>query len=86
MKKIVALNLFLIAFLITCSSAFAESKILELSETAAKTYGFSKGILAATLSGLVFYKAKGWIPVSEDQTTLINGVVISVILMEKHFS
>lgn len=60
--------------------------ILDTSEKAAKAHGFSKGALAATLSGLPFYTAKGWSKVSTEQALLPDGVGIEVIQMEKHFS
>ncbi|OHE77707.1 MAG: hypothetical protein A3F67_12050 [Verrucomicrobia bacterium RIFCSPHIGHO2_12_FULL_41_10] len=61
------------------------SKILSASEQAAKAYGFKKGILGATLSGLAFYQSKGWIATRTEQTTLPDGVVIDVVTMEKSF-
>lgn len=59
------------------------SLILEYSENAARAYGFSKASLGSTVSGLAFYKAKGWMPTSEEQATLPNGEVIRVVQMEK---
>lgn len=61
------------------------SLILSESEKAAKAYGFSRGTLGATLSGLSFYTAKGWNRVSEEQATLPNRVAICVVQMEKSF-
>lgn len=62
------------------------SLILSHSEKAAKAKGFSKGALGATLSGLSFYKAKGWNRVSEEDAILPDGTSIQVVQMEKYFS
>jgi GNAT superfamily N-acetyltransferase len=62
------------------------SMVLNQSEKAAKAHGFSKGALGATLSGLSFYKAKGWVKVLEEQTVLPNGDIIKVVQMAKDFS
>jgi GNAT superfamily N-acetyltransferase len=59
--------------------------ILDQSEKAAKSHGFSKGALGATLSGLSFYTAKGWNKISEEQAVLPDGTEIQVIQMEKLF-
>jgi len=59
------------------------SKILAASEQAAKEYGFKKGALGSTLSGLSFYQSKGWIPTGKDHSTLPDGVMIDVVTMEK---
>jgi GNAT superfamily N-acetyltransferase len=50
------------------------SKIIEQLENDAKAYGFSKGTLSATLSGLAFYKTKGWKSIAQEQLILANGV------------
>jgi len=62
------------------------SLILDQSEKAAIAYGFSKGTLGATLSGLSFYKAKGWNKLSEERAVLPDGTTIQVVQMEKQFS
>jgi len=59
------------------------SLILKTSEQAAKKYGFKKGALGATQSGLAFYKAKSWIVVKEEIATLPDGIKIEVTQMEK---
>jgi GNAT superfamily N-acetyltransferase len=59
------------------------SKILSASEQAARVYGFKKGALGATLSGLAFYQSKGWISTRTERTTLPDGCVIDVVTMEK---
>ena len=59
------------------------SRILSASEQAAKTHGFKKGILGATLSGVAFYQSKGWVSLGAEQTALPDGVVIDVVTMEK---
>jgi GNAT superfamily N-acetyltransferase len=67
------------------SSKGIGSLILDHSERAAKRHGFSQGALGATLSGLSFYKAKGWKSVSEEQAILPDGISIQVIQMQKNF-
>lgn len=59
------------------------SRILSASEQAAKTYGFKRGTLGATLSGLAFYQSKRWISINTQQVALPDGVVIDVVTMEK---
>lgn len=59
------------------------SQILSASEQAARAYGFKKGRLGATLSGLAFYQSKGWIPIKTEHSTLPDGIVIDVVTMEK---
>jgi GNAT superfamily N-acetyltransferase len=59
------------------------SLILNTAEQEAKKWGFSRGTLGATQSGLAFYKAKGWIVVKEEIATLPDGVKIEVTQMEK---
>ncbi len=61
------------------------SKIIEQSENDAKAYGFSKGTLSAMLSGLAFYKTKGWKSIAQEQLILANGITIGVVIMEKSF-
>ncbi len=60
------------------------SMILKQSETAAKTHGFSKGALGATLSGVPFYTAKGWEKLSKGDAVLPNGISIKVTQMTKN--
>lgn len=59
------------------------SMILSTSEKAAKKYGFNRGTLGATQSGLEFYKSKGWTSIKEEQAFLPDGVKIAVTQMEK---
>lgn len=59
--------------------------ILKTSEQAAKHFGFHRGALGATQSGLAFYKAKGWIAVKEMVSTLPDGTKLEVTQMEKEF-
>lgn len=61
------------------------SRILEQSEKAARAEGFLKGALGATMSGLSFYRAKGWADISEEQAVLPNGIAIKVVQMTKTF-
>lgn len=67
------------------SSKGVGSLILKTSEQAAKAYGFIRGALGATQSGLMFYKAKGWSVVKEEIATLPDGIKIEVTQMEKVF-
>lgn len=59
------------------------SLLLNAAEEAAKKKGFFKGALGATLSGLDFYKRKGWKVTREEKALLPDGVSIDVIQMEK---
>jgi len=59
------------------------SLILKTSEQEAKKFGFNRGALGATQSGLAFYKAKGWLVMKEEIATLPDGVKIEVTQMEK---
>lgn len=59
------------------------SLLLKTSEQEAKKFGFHRGALGATQSGLAFYKAKGWIVVKEEIATLPDGIKIEVTQMEK---
>jgi GNAT superfamily N-acetyltransferase len=61
------------------------SLILSTAENAANKRGFQRGVLDSTLSGLAFYKSKGWQPTTQEQATLPDGVVIDVVQMEKAF-
>ena len=61
------------------------TKIMEASIQAAKLYGFSKGILGATLSGVDFYISKGWKHLVEEESELPDGTSITVVTMEKVF-
>ncbi len=62
------------------------SLILAQSEKAAQECGFRSGVLGATLSGLSFYKSKGWSLLEKEFVTLPDGIVIEVITMEKVFN
>jgi GNAT superfamily N-acetyltransferase len=57
--------------------------ILKTSEEAAKAYGFSQGALGATVSGLAFYKAKGWVTLKEELARLPDGVDLKITQMVK---
>lgn len=62
------------------------SLILSASEKAAKNHGFQHGVLGATLSGLQFYKSKGWTSIAQERATLPDGVAIDVVKMKKILS
>ena len=57
--------------------------ILKTSEHEAKEFGFNRGTLGATQSGLAFYKAKGWVVMKEEIATLPDGIKIEITQMEK---
>lgn len=59
--------------------------ILKTSEEAAKKYGFKRGALGSTQSGLAFYLTHGWVTVKEEMATLPDGIKIKVTHMEKDF-
>lgn len=67
------------------SSKGIGSLILNHSERAAKTAGFSKGALGSTISGLSFYRNKGWQRTLAEEAILPDGIAIEVIQMEKIF-
>ena len=71
------------------ASAFAShgdglpAKTLEACEEAAKSEGFRKLALGATLSGLPLYLAYGFEPIEEFDVTMPDGVVLRCVAMEK---
>ena len=62
------------------------SLILAQSEKNAQGHGFRNGVLEAALSGLEFYKSKGWSSVTQELLTLQDGIVFDVVRMEKVFN
>jgi GNAT superfamily N-acetyltransferase len=62
------------------------SQILSASEQAARSRGFLQGALGATVSGIAFYRAKGWKETLDEIVPLPNGVAIRVVQMVKSFS
>lgn len=59
------------------------SLILEACENAAREAGFTRLEMGATLSGVAFYKAKGYAVVENQQVPLGNGESLPIVKMEK---
>ena len=59
------------------------SLILEACETAAIAAGFTRLEMGATLSGVAFYKAKGYVEVEKQAVPLSNGETLPIVKMKK---
>jgi GNAT superfamily N-acetyltransferase len=59
--------------------------ILEACENAAVEMGFTRLEMGATLSGVAFYKAKGYRALENLQAPLGNGEVLPIVRMAKDF-
>ena len=59
------------------------SMILEACEDAARAAGFVRFEMGATLSGVAFYKAKGYVEVENQAVPLGNGETLSIVKMSK---
>jgi GNAT superfamily N-acetyltransferase len=59
--------------------------ILETCEDAARGAGFTRMEMGATLSGVAFYKAKGYAEIESQEAPLANGEVLPIIRMAKEF-
>jgi N-acetylglutamate synthase-like GNAT family acetyltransferase len=59
--------------------------ILEACENAARKAGFTKLEMGATLSGVAFYKAKGYAAVERQEAPLANGETLGIVRMAKEF-
>ena len=57
--------------------------ILEACEKAATGAGFSRFEMGATLSGVPFYRAKGYLEVENQSAQLSNGEVLRIVKMAK---
>jgi GNAT superfamily N-acetyltransferase len=57
--------------------------ILEACENAAIAAGFTRLEMGATLSGVAFYKAKGYVEIENQQVPLSNGETLPIIRMAK---
>ena len=57
--------------------------ILQACEDAAIAAGFTRLEMGATLSGVAFYKAKGYIEVETQTAPLGNGEVLPIVKMSK---
>jgi GNAT superfamily N-acetyltransferase len=59
------------------------SMILEACEDAARAAGFMRFEMGATLSGVAFYKAKGYVEVENHAVPLGNGETLPIVKMMK---
>lgn len=59
--------------------------ILETCEEAAKAAGFTRLEMGATLSGVAFYKAKGYTALENLEAPLGKGEVLPIVRMAKEF-
>jgi len=57
--------------------------ILEACEDAARKAGFTRLEMGATLSGVAFYKAKGYAAAENQEVPLANGEVLPIVKMAK---
>jgi N-acetylglutamate synthase-like GNAT family acetyltransferase len=62
------------------------SLILQACEEAARAAGFTRLEMGATLSGVAFYKAKGYAEVERQSVPLGNGEALPIVRMTKTFS
>jgi GNAT superfamily N-acetyltransferase len=59
------------------------SMILDACETAARTAGFTRLEMGATLTGVPFYKARGYVAVEQLEVPLENGATMPIVRMGK---
>ncbi len=59
------------------------SQILELCEKAAIAAGFTRLEMGATLTGVAFYRAKGYSEEENQEVPLANGELLSIVRMSK---
>ena len=59
------------------------TRILEACEAAAKSEGFKKLALVATLPGLLLYQRYGFVELENHPVTMPDGVTVDAIAMEK---
>jgi GNAT superfamily N-acetyltransferase len=59
------------------------SLILQACEEAATSAGFTRLEMGATLSGVAFYRAKGYAAVEAQNVPLANGEVLPIVRMAK---
>lgn len=57
--------------------------ILEACETAALAAGFRRLEMSATLSGVAFYRARGYVELESQNVPLGNGEVLPIVRMSK---
>ncbi|HEY6369031.1 MAG TPA: GNAT family N-acetyltransferase [Candidatus Sulfotelmatobacter sp.] len=60
--------------------------ILEACEDAARAAGFTRLEMGATLSGVAFYKAKGYVEVENQAVPLGNGETLPIVKMTKELN
>ncbi|HLV86776.1 MAG TPA: GNAT family N-acetyltransferase [Candidatus Sulfotelmatobacter sp.] len=60
------------------------SLILEACENAAVAAGFKRLEMGATLSGVVFYRAKGYAEIEKQSVPLTNGETLPIVRMGKN--
>jgi GNAT superfamily N-acetyltransferase len=59
--------------------------ILQACEDAARAAGFTRLEMGATLSGVAFYHAKGYVAVEPQEVLLANGETLPIVRMGKDF-
>jgi GNAT superfamily N-acetyltransferase len=57
--------------------------ILAAAEDAARSAGFRRARLGATLSGEAFYRRSGYVEIGRETALLPDGTALAVVLMEK---
>jgi GNAT superfamily N-acetyltransferase len=62
------------------------SLILEACETAAIAAGFRRLEMGATLSGVAFYRARGYVEVENQSAPLSNGETLPIVRMAKQIT
>lgn len=60
------------------------SLILDACENAAIAAGFQRLEMGATLSGVAFYRAKGYKEIEDQRVQLSNGEILPIVRMAKH--
>jgi N-acetylglutamate synthase-like GNAT family acetyltransferase len=60
--------------------------ILETCEEAARAAGFTHMEMGATLSGVAFYKAKGYAEIESQEVPLANGEVLQIVRMARNLT
>ena len=58
--------------------------ILEACESAAKSAGFTRFEMGATLTGVPFYRAKGYAELEHFEVPLANDISFLIVRMAKH--
>jgi GNAT superfamily N-acetyltransferase len=61
------------------------TRILEACENAAREAGFARLEMGATLSGVAFYRAKGYATLENLEVRLSNGEMLPIVRMAKEF-